>query len=118
VSDEEIERLVDFWTQERFADIERPTYDHLYDEAKAELDQEGASDDMLDRAKELAYEHNRISTSLIQRRLRIGYPRAARLMDLLEEAGVVGPAEGGGSRQVLGPDKHAGSDDPPDELRF
>jgi S-DNA-T family DNA segregation ATPase FtsK/SpoIIIE len=118
VSDEEIERLVDFWTQEMFADIERPTYDHLYDEAKAELDQEGASDDMLDRAKELAYEHNRISTSLIQRRLRIGYPRAARLMDLLEEAGVVGPAEGGGSRQVLGPDKHAGSDDPPDELRF
>jgi S-DNA-T family DNA segregation ATPase FtsK/SpoIIIE len=118
VSDEEIERLVDFWTQERFADIERPTYDHLYDEAKAELEQEGASDDMLDRAKELAYEHNRISTSLIQRRLRIGYPRAARLMDLLEEAGVVGPAEGGGSRQVFRPDAQPGSDDPPDELRI
>src|SRR4029077_5135942 len=40
VSDEEIERLVDFWTQERFSDIERPTFDHLYDEAKAELEQE------------------------------------------------------------------------------
>jgi S-DNA-T family DNA segregation ATPase FtsK/SpoIIIE len=101
VSDEEIERLVEFWTQERFADIELETFDHLFDEAKAALEQEGATDDMLDRAKELAYEHNRISTSLLQRRLRIGYPRAARLMDMLEEQGVVGAAEGGGSREVL-----------------
>ena len=57
-----------------------------------------------ERAKELAYEHNRISTSLLQRRLRIGYPRAARLMDMLEEQGVVGPNEGGGSRVVYPPD--------------
>ena len=64
VSDEEIERLVEFWTQDRFSDIERPTFDHLFDEAKAELEQEGATDDMFERAKELAYEHNRISTSL------------------------------------------------------
>jgi S-DNA-T family DNA segregation ATPase FtsK/SpoIIIE len=100
VSDEEIERIVGFWTQERFADIDRPTFDHLLDEARAQLEQEGATDDLLEKAKELAYEHNRISTSLMQRRLRIGYPRAARLMDLLEEQGIVGPAEGGGSRQV------------------
>jgi S-DNA-T family DNA segregation ATPase FtsK/SpoIIIE len=118
VSDEEIERLVEFWTQDAFADIERPTYDHLYDEAKTELEQEGATDDMFERAKELAYEHNRISTSLLQRRLRIGYPRAARLMDLLEEQGVVGPAEGGGSREVYQP---TGADDrqpEPEELPF
>ena len=117
VSDEEIERLVGFWTQERFSDVERPTFDHLYDEAVTALEQEGASDDMLERAKELAYEHNRISTSLLQRRLRIGYPRAARLMDLLEEAGIIGPAEGGGSREVRAP----GGREPqvePDELRF
>ncbi len=118
VSDEEIERLVDFWTQERFSDIERPTYDHLYDEAKAELDQEGASDDMFERAKELAFEHNRISTSLIQRRLRLGYPRAARLMDMLEAEGIVGPNEGGGSRQVFNPDDKPPFTAPPDELRF
>jgi DNA segregation ATPase FtsK/SpoIIIE, S-DNA-T family len=103
VSDEEIEQLVGFWTQERFAEIERPTFDHLLDEAKAELEAEGATDEMLERAKELAYEHNRISTSLLQRRLRIGYPRAARLMDMLEEHGVVGPPEGGGSRPVTLP---------------
>jgi S-DNA-T family DNA segregation ATPase FtsK/SpoIIIE len=104
VSDEEIEELVEFWTQERFADIERPTYDHLFDAAKAELEAEGATDDMFERAKELALEHSRVSTSLLQRRLRIGYPRAARLMDMLEEAGIVGPNEGGGSRVVLDPD--------------
>jgi S-DNA-T family DNA segregation ATPase FtsK/SpoIIIE len=118
VSDEEIERLVAFWTQERFSDIERPTYDHLYDEAKAELEQDGATDDMFEKAKELAYEHNRISTSLIQRRLRLGYPRAARLMDMLEEEGVVGPNEGGGSRQVFTPGERQPVTAPPDELRF
>jgi S-DNA-T family DNA segregation ATPase FtsK/SpoIIIE len=117
VSDEEIERLVEFWTQERFAGIERPTFDHLYDEARAALEQEGATDDMLDKAKELAYEHNRISTSLLQRRLRIGYPRAARLMDMLEEQGVVGPNEGGGSREVY-PRNDDNNFGEPEELRF
>ena len=117
VSDEEIERLVGFWTQERFSDIERPTFDHLYEAAKTELEQEGASDDMFEKAKELAFEHNRISTSLIQRRLRLGYPRAARLMDMLEEEGIVGPNEGGGSRQVFNPGA-ASSTAEPEELRF
>ncbi len=56
---------------------------------------------MFDRAKALAVEHNRISTSMLQRRLRIGYPRAARIMDLLEEEGVIGPAGAGGSREVI-----------------
>ena len=42
------------------------------------------------------------STSLLQRRLKIGYPRAARLMDVLEEQGVVGPGEAGKSRDVIG----------------
>jgi S-DNA-T family DNA segregation ATPase FtsK/SpoIIIE len=118
VSDDEIERLVEFWTQDRFAEIERETYDHLFDEAKAALEQEGATDDMFERAKELAYEHNRISTSLLQRRLRIGYPRAARLMDMLEEQGVVGGAEGGGSREVLPPRDDAPVFNAPEELRF
>jgi S-DNA-T family DNA segregation ATPase FtsK/SpoIIIE len=118
VSDEEIEALVEFWTQDRFADIERPTFDHLFDEAKAELEQEGATDDMFDKAKELAYEHNRISTSLLQRRLRIGYPRAARLMDQLEEEGIVGPNEGGGSRVVFPRDDEGVGVEEPEELKF
>jgi len=101
VSDQEIERLMGFWTQERFREMERPLYDHLLDEVKPAVDElTGAEDPFLDRARELVAEHNRVSTSLLQRRLRIGYPRAARLMDMLEEEGAVGGSEGAGSREV------------------
>ena len=101
VSDQEIDRLVSFWTQERFREVERPVYDHLLEEAKPAIDElTGAEDPLLDRARELAAEHSRVSTSLLQRRLRVGYPRAARLMDMLEDEGVIGPSEGAGSREV------------------
>jgi S-DNA-T family DNA segregation ATPase FtsK/SpoIIIE len=101
VSDQEIDRLVSFWTQERFREVERPVYDHLLEEAKPAVDElTGAEDPLLDRARELAAEHSRVSTSLLQRRLRIGYPRAARLMDMLEDEGSIGPAGGGSSREV------------------
>ena len=57
---------------------------------------------MMQKALALARETNRLSTSMLQRKLRIGYPRAARIMDDLEERGMIGPAESGGSsRQVL-----------------
>jgi S-DNA-T family DNA segregation ATPase FtsK/SpoIIIE len=78
--------------------------DHLIDEAKkgagedVERDEE---DPLYEAAKELALQHSRVSTSLLQRRLHVGYPRAARLIDLLEEEGIVSEAEGGQSRQVL-----------------
>lgn len=101
VSDQEIERLMGFWTQERFREMDRPLYDHLLDEVKPAVDElTGAEDPLLDRARELVAEHSRVSTSLLQRRLRIGYPRAARLMDMLEDEGAVGGSEGAGSREV------------------
>jgi DNA segregation ATPase FtsK/SpoIIIE, S-DNA-T family len=102
VSDQEIDRLVNFWTSEKWEPYRPPVYDHLVEEAKADQERDEQSDDpMLDRAIELAQGHSRVSASMLQRRLRIGYPRAARLMDELEEAGIVGPAEGGQSREVL-----------------
>jgi S-DNA-T family DNA segregation ATPase FtsK/SpoIIIE len=103
VSDQEIERLVSFWTQDRFQRVEREVYDHLLDAAvQAAASEPAAGDDeLVERAVELAREHRRISTSMLQRRLRIGYPRAARVMDLLEAQGVVGPAEGGGQSRVV-----------------
>ena len=55
----------------------------------------------MDRAIELAHKERKLSTSLLQRRLRIGYPRAARLMDELEDQGVVGPSDGSKSRDVI-----------------
>ncbi len=101
VSDQEIERLVNFWANEKFAPYRPPTFDHLVEEAKAEAHKDEEDDPLLERARELADEHTRISTSMLQRRLRIGYPRAARLMDLLESEGVVGSPEGGGTRPVF-----------------
>ena len=58
-------------------------------------------DELFSKASELAGRYSHISTSLLQRKLRIGYPRAARLIDQLEDAGVIGPEEPGKSREVL-----------------
>ena len=63
--------------------------------------QSDGTDELLDKAIGLAMSHNKISTSLMQRRLRIGYPRAARLMDELEDRGIVGPSDGSRSRDVI-----------------
>ncbi len=58
-------------------------------------------DDMYEQAKEAVEEAGRASTSYLQRKLRIGYSRAARLMDILEQKGVIGPADGSRPRDVL-----------------
>jgi S-DNA-T family DNA segregation ATPase FtsK/SpoIIIE len=105
VSDAELDRIVAWWTNDRFRHLKPDDMDNLIAEAKeedgAEVEREEIADPMYEAAKELAIQHSRISTSLLQRRLRIGYPRAARLIDLLEEDGIVSEAEGGQSRQVL-----------------
>jgi S-DNA-T family DNA segregation ATPase FtsK/SpoIIIE len=122
VSDSEIDRLVDFWTQDRFQEIEREVFDDLLEEAKETIQQEAEAeedDPMMVKAIDLAREHHRISTSMLQRRLRIGYPRAARIMDELEERGIVGPSESGGaSRMVLvgvAPQRGGGNEDGEEE---
>ncbi|HUC87065.1 MAG TPA: DNA translocase FtsK, partial [Candidatus Saccharimonadales bacterium] len=61
----------------------------------------GADDDLFTEAAETVIRTGKASASLLQRRLRVGYARAARLLDLLEERGVVGPADGARPRQVL-----------------
>jgi S-DNA-T family DNA segregation ATPase FtsK/SpoIIIE len=96
VSDAEIERLCGFW---RGQDAGDGIADTAVPWAGMELDEK---DDLLDRATQVTQGRERISTSFLQRQLRIGFPRAARLMDQLEELGVVGPDEGAGrGRQVL-----------------
>ena len=104
LSDQEIDRLVSFWGQQR-ATHSTPVYDHLLSEALQAIEEEEDADPMYERAKALAEEHNRVSTSMLQRRLRIGYPRAARLMDRLEEEGIVGGGAGGGSSREVTDDR-------------
>lgn len=115
VSDEEIEAIVDWWANDRFRHLVPDKLDHLLEEASEEgaaRSKAAEEDPLFEAAKELALEHSRISTSLLQRRLHIGYPRAARLIDMLEEEGVVGAAEAGQSRQVLiSAERTSGADD-------
>jgi len=106
VSDAEIDRVVAYWAQQRVSHS-TPVYDHLLEAARAQIEEDEENDPMYERAKALAEEHSRISTSLLQRRLRIGYPRAARIMDRLEEEGIVGDGAAGGSREV----KPSGADE-------
>ncbi len=65
-------------------------------------DSEEIDDDLYEQAKEEVTRAGKASTSYIQRKLRIGYARAARLMDVLEERGVIGPADGARPREVIG----------------
>ena len=107
VSDPEVERLVEFWKDDRFRALAPESADALLEQAL--IDQHGgetdteldAEDPIIERARALAAQHQRVSPSLFQRRLRIGYLKAAKLIELLEEEGMVGPREEGESRRVL-----------------
>jgi S-DNA-T family DNA segregation ATPase FtsK/SpoIIIE len=61
----------------------------------------GGDDSLYEEAKRVVIEARKASASLLQRRLRIGYARAARLIDMLEEKGIVGPGEGAKPREVF-----------------
>lgn len=101
ISDHEVERVVAFVTDQQEAH---------YEEKMMVTDEEAAGssggsgepeDELFDQAKELVVDMQTASVSLLQRRFRIGYNRAARLVDELEAHGVVGPSEGSKPRKVL-----------------
>ena len=96
VSSEEIERVVSFLKSQGGPVV---ADDSALEQVRvAETD---ADDDLYAEAMRLVVLHQQASTSMLQRRLRVGYSRAARLLDLLEERGVVGPSEGAKGREVL-----------------
>jgi S-DNA-T family DNA segregation ATPase FtsK/SpoIIIE len=99
VTDEEIERVITFW-QKTYPQDESPATPW-----DATLEQEAIlaqKDQLIDKAIAIVQETQRASASMLQRRLRIGYPRAARLIDELEDLGMVGPSPGGSrEREVL-----------------
>ncbi|MFH2039207.1 MAG: DNA translocase FtsK [Chloroflexota bacterium] len=97
ITDQEIERMISFWQESNASMDERPPWETLLSEPD-----EGEDDVMIEHAIVLLKKEQRASASMLQRRLRIGYPRAARLLDRLEEMGIVGPSTGGGrDRDVL-----------------
>lgn len=98
VMDQEVERIMDHWQEyARKAEPAQAPWESLLEEQGAE-----DSDALVEQAIEVVKAAGKASASLLQRRLRIGYPRAARLIDELEDMGVVGPAMGSGKdREVL-----------------
>ncbi len=99
VSEKEIQRVVDYWQRAMEEDVPKgpPPWEALL--AGAEKVQRW--DPLLEEAARIVIETQRAHTSLLQRRLRIGYPRAARIMEQLERLGIVGPAENGGRERVV-----------------
>jgi S-DNA-T family DNA segregation ATPase FtsK/SpoIIIE len=98
VTDAEIERIINFWKTVMPVDEAAPSpWEELLNKETAHGEQDG----LFEQAIDIIRQAQRANISLLQRRLRIGYPRAARLMDDLEEMGLVGPADSRGERDVL-----------------
>ena len=97
-TDQEIEKIITYWQKANDVDMEGvPPWEKLLQEPA-----ESEEDALVDEAISIVRSSRRASASLLQRRLRIGYPRAARLLDDLEDLGIVGPSQGGGrERDVL-----------------
>jgi len=99
-TDHELRRIVDFIKKQGTPQYEVAIKEKM-ESKTADLPDMEESDDMIEAAIEVIRQTRRASTSSLQRRLRIGYTRAARLMDLLEEKGVVGPPRGSDPREIL-----------------
>jgi len=97
ITDMEIERLIAHWKKAADETDDSAPWEKLLSEPE-----ENEDESLIEKAVTIVRQSQRASASLLQRRLRIGYPRAARLLDQLEEMGVVGPSQGGGKeRDVL-----------------
>ena len=97
VSDKEIERVVDFIKSQA-----EPVFDEeILRERQGSALANGEKDEFYDQAVRIIMESNQASVSILQRRLRLGYTRAARIIDAMEQEGVVGPFEGSKPRKIL-----------------
>jgi S-DNA-T family DNA segregation ATPase FtsK/SpoIIIE len=108
VTDKEIKGVNDFLKREGNAVYDESILNYKAARAGAAGANGQIDDEMYEEAKQTVINAGRASASLLQRRLRVGYARAARLLDILEEQGVIGPAEGAKPRDVL-----VGFDDAP-----
>ena len=100
VSEEDVERVIDHWQRADILEKEKLRESAPWEEFMDS--EEDGPDSLIEQAVEIIQQSGRASTSMLQRRLKIGYPRAARLMEELEVLGVVGSSQGGGrERDVL-----------------
>lgn len=109
ISEEEVKKVVKYLSKNYESDEDDETLDFDEDNKESnnslfeamENEDEEDEDDLYGEAKSIVISAGKASTSYLQRKLKIGYSRAARIMDILEERGVIGPADGSKPREVL-----------------
>lgn len=103
ISDDEIRRVIEYVCKEQQAQYDESLTTNLNDShmAGADSEPEEYDDPLYNEIVEFAAQTGKISASLLQRRFRLGYNRAARIVDLLEERGIIGPQNGSKPREVL-----------------
>ncbi|MBR1969391.1 MAG: DNA translocase FtsK 4TM domain-containing protein [Clostridia bacterium] len=102
VSDKEVEKIVEFVKADSTARYNEDIIEHIENGTEGEKESDNSDcDELLPEAMEIVVELGQASASLLQRKLKVGYSRAGRLIDQLEERGVIGPHEGSKPRRVL-----------------
>jgi S-DNA-T family DNA segregation ATPase FtsK/SpoIIIE len=101
VTEEEIHRLVEFVSKQAEPNFEKSIHDKLTSTTIPEEEVSDEDEELCTKCLEVIRQENRASTSMLQRRLKLGYTRAARVMDILEQRGIVGPKDGAKDREIL-----------------
>ena len=101
VTDEEIHRLVEFVSAQSPPAFDLAMQDKLELSSVPAEDVTDEDEELVEKCLEIIRQEKRASTSLLQRRLRLGYTRAARIVDILEQRGILGPGEGAKPREIL-----------------
>ena len=101
VTDEEIHRLVEFVSGQSPPAFDTAMHEKLQSTAAPEEEVTSEDEELVEKCLEIIRQEKRASTSLLQRRLRLGYTRAARIVDILEQRGILGPGEGAKPREIL-----------------
>jgi S-DNA-T family DNA segregation ATPase FtsK/SpoIIIE len=114
VTDEEIEKLARFWRAQGSPHYRPEITASRRDSRTSGAEEEGDGDPLLSQAIDIVRRSEKASASLLQRRLRVGYARAARMLDQMEDRGIVGPQDGSKFREVLVTSDGWGGDVGPD----
>ncbi len=101
VTDEEIRRLVEFVSAQGHPAFDPAMREKLQASASSTEEVTDEDEELVEKCLEIIRQEKRASTSLLQRRLRLGYTRAARIVDILEQRGILGPGEGAKPREIL-----------------
>jgi S-DNA-T family DNA segregation ATPase FtsK/SpoIIIE len=101
VTDDEIHRLIEFVSAQSPPTFDTAMHEKLQSTATPENEVTEEDEELVEKCLEIIRQEKRASTSLLQRRLRLGYTRAARIVDILEQRGILGPGEGAKPREIL-----------------